>query len=520
MSLSKSLDRLADKTIYTSSGGVAIRWGQLLRANSTVGNELAELAGTTSLVALGSLGRLHSGVVPRANAFFIVRELKFDQIPARMRVTRADMRRIAVVEDGRGFICKIERKFLKPILKGPDSLESAFAVRRSQDRLFDVRESKPQLTAQSATGALAYLKRGETIPYSNSSDPLKGGIPAKRSQVRIRKPYWYSLQGEDPTATVRIVIPEHHDRRYVFTLVGADDESVIIDTLYSFQPNDQDDAAFIHAGMNSLLAWYQVELRGRTQLGEGILKVKLPDYRGIMLANPSTVSTENKTAVMAAFAQLTGTGSGPSLDELGSAERLAFDMAYLKACGFENPEQTVVLLEQELRALAGERIERKLSVSDAKISRRKATNVAASVDAYAARIAAALQPYPDPRSFMNADDELVDIAISGPVEGAVAVGGELFDLGEVTAGGTRVARAGSVTAAQIVRAVLLIEPAVSMVKVPKAARLQRLYREWQSAVKRWQIEFDTSADRLLTGVTDLRTREAVISNAMTLMHAK
>jgi hypothetical protein len=520
MSLSTSLDRLADRAAYAPSGAVAIRWGQLLRANSSLSEELARLVNNSCLVTMGSLGRLHSGVVPRANAYFIVRELPFDQIPARMRVTRADMRRIAVVVDGLDFVCKIEREFLKPILKGPDSLESAFAVRRSQLRLFDVRESKEDLTAKSATGALAYLKRGETIPYSNSSDPLKGGIPATRSQVRNRRPYWYSLQGEDPTATARIVLPEHHDRRYVFTIIGADDSSVIIDTLYSFVPADENDSAFIHAGLNSLLAWYQVELRGRSQHGEGVLKVKLPDYRGVLLANPATITPERKAAVMTAFAQLSGIGSGPSLEELGSAERLAFDLAYLRACGFAKPEKAVILLEQELRALAGERIERKLSVSDAKISRRKATNVAASIDAFAARIATAIQLYPDPRTFMNADDEFVDIAIIGPVDGPLMVGTELFDLGEVTTGGKCVARAGSITAAQIVRAVLLIEPEVTIVKVPKAGRLQRLQREWQAAVKRWQIEFDRSAEKMLTGVTDPRTREAVVSKAMVLMHAK
>jgi len=184
------------------------------------------------------------------------------------------------------------------------------------------------------------------------------------------------------------------------------------------------------------------------------------------------------------------------------------------------PEATVVLLEQELRALAGERIERRLSVSDAKISRRKATNVAASVDAYAARIASAVDPYPDPRSFMNTDDDLVDVRIIGPVNGPLAVGTELFDLGEVTAGRKCVARAGNVTAAQIVRAVLLIEPTVATVKVPKDARLHGLNREWQAAVKRWQSAFDAVAEKVLTGVTDLRTREAVVSSAMALMHVK
>jgi hypothetical protein len=54
----------------------------------------------------------------------------------------------------------------------------------------------------------------------------------------------------------------------------------------------------------------------------------------------------------------------------------------------------------------------------------------------------------------------------------------------------------------------------------KAERLQRLSREWQAAVKRWQIEFDSAAEKTLTGVTDTRTRIAVLSHAMALMHAK
>jgi hypothetical protein len=385
-------------------------------------------------------------------------------------------------------------------------------------RLFDVRASKEDLAERSASGALAYLKRGETVPYSNSSDPLKGGIPAKRSQVRNRQPYWYSLQGDEPAATTRIVIPEHHDRRYVFTIIGPDDLSVIIDTLYSFSPANQDDASFIHAGLNSLFGWYQVELRGRSQHGEGVLKVKLPDYRGTLLANPATVSAARKKAVLAAFSELSGVGSGPSLDELGSPQRLAFDLAYLRACGFARPQETVVLLEQELRALSGERIERKLSVADVKISRRKATNVAASVDAYAARIVASMQAFPDPRTFMNADDEFIDIAITGPVDGPLAVGSELFDIGEVTAGGKCIARAGNVTAAHIVRAVLLIDPDVSIVKLPKGPRLQRMQREWQAAINRWRGEFAKVIEQVLAGVSDPRTRQAVGTKALALMH--
>jgi hypothetical protein len=41
-------------------------------------------------------------------------------------------------------------------------------------------------------------------------------------------------------------------------------------------------------------------------------------------------------------------------------------------------------------------------------------------------IATALPPYPDPRAFLNTDDEVVEVAITGPVDGPIAVGTELF----------------------------------------------------------------------------------------------
>ncbi|RWE32880.1 MAG: hypothetical protein EOS79_30350 [Mesorhizobium sp.] len=519
MSTATILERLVDKASY-APGAVSVRWGQLLRSNPSLKDELAALATGQQLSSLGEMGKLHSGVVPRANAYFIVRELPFDQVPARLHLTRSDMKRVAAVVDGMDFVCKIEREFLKPILKGPDSLESAFSLRRSQMRLFDVRDSKDALEAKSATGALAYLKRGETVAYNNSNDPLKGGIPAKRSQVKNRKPYWYSLQSDAVAAATRIVLPEHHDRRYVFTMVDAADTSVIIDTLYSFTPSDDQDAAFIHAGLNSLLGWYQVELRGRSQHGDGVLKVKIPDYRGILLANPSTVNAKRKAEALKAFADLAGCGSGPSLEELGTAERLAFDTAYLRACGFADPANAVLLLEQELRALAGERVERKLSVADAKISRRKATNVAASVEAYASRIVGAMPAYPDPRTFRNAGEATSKISIIAPVNGPLVIGTELFDLGEVSAGGTLVARTGSLEAANVVRAILLLDPSVTEIELPVGPRLQRLTAEWQSSVQRWEGEFKRAAERFLTGVSDRRTRDAVVNIALETLRAK
>jgi hypothetical protein len=518
VSLSKALDRLADGKEY-QQGAAAIRWGQLLRENPFLAGRMAALEMRERLTRFGSLGSLHSGVVTRANAFFLVRELPFAQIPGRMRVTRSDLRQIAVVVDGLDYVTRIEREFLKQVLKGPDSLKSAFSTRLSDVRLFDVRKSPEQLRAEASTGAIAYLRRGETVSYKTSADDLKGGIPAHRSQVRNRRPYWYSLQGEQRPGP-RIAFPEHIDRRFVFTLVPESDSSVVIDTLYYFEPNDaSSDTSFIHAGLNSLFAWYQVELRGRSQHGEGVLKVKLPDYRGVLLANPAVVDSEERARVMEAFSRLSGVGAGPSLEELGSAGRLAFDVAYLTACGFDDPEETAALLEQELRALSGERVERKLSVADAKISRRKAVSTTASVDAYAARIATAVDPYPDPRHLIGEADAHRLIPVAGPVRRPITIGTELFNLGEVNADGERVAETGSLLAAQIVRAVLLIDPSVLAVTVPKGPQLEQVHLLWQAEIKHWQEKFEAGFRRVTLGVSDVRLREAIRSAALALLHA-
>jgi hypothetical protein len=518
MSLSKLLDRLATQGEYPGGNAIRVRWGQLIRASAGIIDQVTQSAESDNLVSLGNLGRIRGGVVTRANAYFLVREIPFDQIPSRMRVTRGDLKRIAVISDGLDYVTKIEREFLKPVIKGPESLESAFGIKRTDIRLYDVNESRKSLEGRHANGALAYLRRGENVNYKTSDDDLKGGIPAERSQVKNRKPYWYSLQGEQSPQT-RIVFPEHIDRRYVFTFVEKDDESIVIDKLYLFEPNDGKEAHLLHASLNSLLTWYQVELRGRSQLGEGVLELKIPDFAGLLVLNPNQISATQKKDLLGAFAKVPSPGEGPSLSELGTAQRYAFDLTYLKACGFKKPEALLLRLEHSLRALAGERSERKLSVADAKISRRKMTNVAASIDAYASRLAASIEPHPDPRTFVEDGVATETVPILAPVDGALEVGLELFNQGEVLAGGTCIARASTILAAQFVRGVLLVQPELSHVEVPRPKDLEKVMNEWMRASRVWHKRFQGAAEKALVGLDDLRTRTSIEQRALRLLHA-
>jgi hypothetical protein len=518
MSLAKHLDQLASAGAYAGGNKSKIRWGQLIRENATLTSEEVTLTSAGNLVSLNTLGQIKGGIVTRANAYFLVREIPFDQIPARMKVTRADLKRIAVVADGLDFISKIEREFLKPVIKGPESLESTFGIKRGDLRLFAVKESPQALQKRHANGALSYIRRGETVNFKTSDDDLKGGIPSQRSQVKNRKPYWYCLQGVQKPGP-RIVFPEHIGQRYVFTLVERTDKSVVIDKLYLFEPDNVDATALIHASLNTLFTWYQVELRGRSQLGEGVLELKIPDYAGLLVLNPMKLSKKQGDSLLEAFAKLPISGAKPSLQELGTPTRLAFDHCYLSLCGFRDPETTLLRLERELRALAGERIERKLSVADAKVSRRKITNVAATIDAYATRVAASVDPHPDPRTFIPEGARTEIVLITAPVEGQLVVGTELFSQGEVLAGDVCVARAGTVLAAQFVRGVLLVQPDLTQIEVPTKTALEEAISEWNRESRKWHKQFAIAAERALVGLEDPRTRTAIEQQALKLLHA-
>jgi hypothetical protein len=207
------------------------------------------------------------------------------------------------------------------------------------------------------------------------------------------------------------------------------------------------------------------------------------------------------------------------LRELGSPERFDFDVCYLKLCGFNDPEQTALRIERELRSLASERSERRLSVADAKVTRRRATNVAASIDAYATKLASSMRGHPDPRDFVEGADDLETVVVTGAVQGALEVGVELFNQGEVIANGESIAQAGSVNGANFVKAVLLLSPEIDRVGVPKGDRLEAVIAEWRRERDRWRQEFRKVAERTLVGIDDQRTRDAIIERALRLLHA-
>lgn len=513
MSLTSRLGPLADRLAYPAAT-VDKRWGQLLREGSGLGQLLDEGRASGILVPLRDFARLQGGVVTRANAFFLVRELPFSQIPRRFRLTRRDSQRVAVVVDGLDTAHRIERLYLRPVLKGPESLLTPTTIATSDLRVLDVTASEDDLRNDRATGTLAYLKRGTTQDYQASHDSLKGGVPSKRSNIKNRQPYWYSLSVPESVGP-RLILPEHVDRRYpVSRLEPSDSDLVVIDKLYTATPNDPATATALLLGLQSLLTWAQIELRGRTQLGQGVLELKKPDWEGILVLRPDLVGDD----LLDKFAPLSGLTTTFDLTAVAEPVRTSFDELYLSTIGASDPVAAREHLERELIAGVNERSLRRESVRQDRDEQRRQRRTSADVDAYAARVAARLHPHPDPREFVQPDDKTREVAILGPVVGSLAVGDDLFSTGKVLADGVPIADAGGDSAARYVLGVLTRDDALKVVHVP-VEDLDGSLERWGTAREEWARAFEVALDDTTSGLTDPRLREQIRLRALEVLHA-
>lgn len=516
----EGLELVANRAVFEDSVSFDRRWGQLLRATGFVSRLLETGRASQTLVPLRDLSLLRGGVVTRANAYFIVRELPFEGVPPRFHLTKKDYERFAVVMDGAETPHKIERRFLRPLVKGPDSLLTPMRIEGTDQRLFVVDESPAALKTQHANGALDYLRRGETFAYKVSPDSLKGGVPAKRANVKYRKPYWFSLSVPE-ARKCRIIVPEHVDTRYPATLIGPRHASVVvIDKLYTIEPHDMKRALLLLASLNSVLTWYQLELRGRTQLGQGVLELKKPDWEGILILNPAQTESSTIRSLLTRFKPLQDKHETDALSALADPERAAFDIAYLSAIGIPAADEARSEVERELRAAIGERHERRESVRSEREQGVKGRRVSANIDAYAARIAAVIHSYPDPRTLVSNGTPTTVIPITGPVDGTVTVGTDLFSLGQVLVDGERVADTSSDSSARFVRAVLLHDPSMNEVRVPDEPQVTVIIDRWEEECRAWREQFAQRTASILESITDERVRKAARLRALALLHAE
>lgn len=102
--------------------------------------------------------------------------------------------------------------------------------------------------------------------------------------------------------------------------------------------------------------------------------------------------------ILEAFAPMSDKDTTWDLHQVDDDVRADFDRAYLKPI-VNDPEEARQFVALRSVTGASERHDRAVSVKELKSQAKRQRRVAASLDAYASRLAALLEPYPDPRTF-------------------------------------------------------------------------------------------------------------------------
>jgi hypothetical protein len=203
-----------------------------------------------------------------------------------------------------------------------------------------------------------------------------------------------------------------------------------------------------------------------------------------------------RDALWASLEHFTPVVSEPTGDiesELARPERNEFDDAVLGAAGAVDAEEARLTIERDLRALVA-RKSRARSVASAQADRTPGRRVRAAADAFASRIAAQLEPHPDPRDFVPESSVLPQlVAVRLPIDGTLTIGEDLFTHGVVFAGSEPVAEPGEPKAAQFIRGALLHDPTQDVVEVPSEPFLTETLEEWRTATDEWFAIFESTA---------------------------
>ena len=248
--------------------------------------------------------------------------------------------------------------------------------------------------------------------------------------------------------------------------------------------------------------------------------MKIPDWHGLLVLDPRVLSDEQRSSLLEAWAPLASRSPGAAVDALAEPERVAFNHLYLAAVLGDNDSEDMCLhIERELRAAVAERHARTDSVAEAKLDKTPSRRATASVDAYASRVAAKIDSFPDPRRLLG--DEVVTIpVIVAPVgAGRITVGQDLFSFNDVFVGDVPVATAQDPAGAQFIRGVLLHDPGLAEVHVPLQPDLQQIIIQWTLDCSGWQVRFKEALAEVLTGISDERLRTEIHERALVLLHA-
>ena len=240
------------------------KWGgKFLRAPEIFYTILKK--GKGKLVRLGDIAEVRFGIKTGANDFFYLPSKYFDI------KEEGDYYRLIPKRDNLPRDIKIEKEFLKPVIKSPKECKTIIIKPEDlKHKVFICNKPKKELKG---TGALKYIEWGEKMGF-NKVPTVKG------------RRFWWSL-GERKISDALCMMS--YNDRHIFWKNGK----FLVDARFYDIYAKKEYSKNLIFSLNSTITFLSVELNGRINLGEGALDFKVYEAKNIMIFSPIAISIKN-----------------------------------------------------------------------------------------------------------------------------------------------------------------------------------------------------------------------------------
>ena len=215
--------------------------------------------GEGNLVELGKIAKIRRGFTTGANEFFYLNE-------------EAQKK------------WKIEKEFLKPIIKSPKECEGIIVDPiKLHFKVFICNKSKSELKY---TNALNYIEWGEnqTIEVKSGAGQGKKVKGYHKLETVKGRRLWYELP---QLLSADILFRQFFNEIFNYPI---NSDNILTDhTFYYVSIKDKKDIPKFGFVLNSSLSWLFTELQGRKNMGEGVLTTYGPEMRSLIIFNPKTI---------------------------------------------------------------------------------------------------------------------------------------------------------------------------------------------------------------------------------------
>jgi hypothetical protein len=295
--------------------GKTVKWGKYLRAPE-VYFEILEKCGD-KLVPLKEVAEVRFGIKTGINEFFYLTEERIKEFG-------------------------IEEEFLKPVLKSPKEFEGILIdSAKLKTKVFLCQKSKEELRREGKTGALKYIEWGE-------KQKTKDGTPLPDVPSVKNRKFWWAIEERNKANffTMGFI-----DKRFCVPI--NDPPIYASDVFFEWFIKDERKMNSILAFLNSSLMYLFIEMTGRANLGDGVLKVIGPDLDDLYVIE---LDDKQCKEITSSFNKLRERPIKPIFEEVKMPDRQSLDSLVLEALGLD-PKKYLKPLYDGLCELVRERIE-------------------------------------------------------------------------------------------------------------------------------------------------------------------